>query len=521
MTGRTVAVVGSGVCGTVIAFLLAQRGYRVDVFEKGGDYPYPHAPQFQDRFLHGYENPAYAPPDDLQGLTLSGDYHRDLNDERHIVVGGSATHWGAITPRLRPPDFRTKSQYGFGDDWPITYDEVEPYYCRAEALLGVSGTDADNPFAPARSRPYPLPPFELSYGDRVLAGRLAAHGITLHTTPQAATRQAYGARPACQNFGACDVCPIGARYSPNYHLMRAVATGACAVHSQTAVRRIVADRSGRATALVVRPDGGAADRDHGADVIVVAGGAIENARLLLLSRQDRSLGGLRLGDVVGHYLAFHHLWTGRLHYAEPLYPGEVGRFTGQSYQFIDPPGRGAHGAVKLEFSSNIVPPPERSTDGATTGSDVLEALRPTRAQRMLTVHAESDPSPRRVVTLSETRDRFGDPYAHVHYELTEFDHETYRFGRGLFERVAAATGARRAEFEPVESVYSGCHHMGTCRMGRGPRDSVVDSFGAVHGSPNLFVVGGSAFVGPGPVNPTLTMVALATRTADYIAGRLL
>lgn len=521
MAGRAVAIVGSGICGTVIAFLLAARGHRVDVFEKGPEYPYPHAPQFQDRFLHGYENPAYSPPDNLQGLTLSGDYHRALNDERHTVVGGSATHWGAITPRLRPPDFHTKSRYGFGDDWPIAYDEVEPYYCRAEALLGVSGTDADNPFAPPRSRPYPLPPFELSYGDRVLASRLAARGITLHTTPQAATRRPYGDRPPCQNFGACDVCPIGARYSPNYHLMRAVATGACAVHPSTSVRRIVADRSGRATALVVRSDDGAADREYRADVVVVAGGAIENARLLLLSRRDRSPDGLRLGDVVGRYLAFHHLWTGRLYYAEPLYPGDVGRFTGQSHQFIDPPGRGRHGAVKLEFSSNIVPPPERSLDGATTGADLLEILGPTRAQRMLTVHAESGPSPRRVVTLSATRDRFGDPYAHVHYELTEFDQETYRFGRGLFERVAAATGAERAEFEPVESVYSGCHHMGTCRMGHGPRDSVVDSFGAVHGSPNLFVVGGSAFVGPGAVNPTLTMVALATRTADYIVGRVL
>jgi len=521
MTGRTVAIVGSGVVGTAIAYLLALRGHRVDVFEKGPAYPYPHTRQFEDRFFYGYDDPAYLPADGLQGLTLSGDYHRDLNDERRMVVGGAATHWGAIALRMRPPDFRTRALHGYGDDWPIAYDDLEPYYCRAEALLGVSGTDADNPFAPSRSRPYPLPPFELSWSDRVLGSRLAARGITLHTTPQATTRLAYGDRPACQNFGACDVCPIGARYSPNYDLLRAVATGRCMLHPGASVRRIVTDRPDRARALVVREIGGATDTEHGADVIVVAGGAIENARLLLLSARDRLPDGVSLGGRVGENLMFHHLWTTRLHYAEAFYPGDIGRFTGQSYQFIDPPGRGRHGAVKLEFSSNIVPPPQRPIDEVATGAEIVDILRPTLMQRMITVHSECAPDSRRTVTLSEARDRFGDPYAHVHYELTDFDRETYQFGRGLVERVAAATGAERAEFEPIESVYSGGHHMGTCRMGLGPDDSVVDSFGAVHGVPNLFIAGGSAFVSPGAVNPTLTMVALAIRTADYIAAHLL
>ncbi len=516
---RSVAIVGSGVVGTAIACVLARRGYRVDIFEKGPPYPYPHAPQFQDRFLHGYDNPAYRPAPGIQGLSLTGDYHRDLDSERYSVAGGSATHWGAIALRMRPPDFRTRSAYRYGDDWPIAYDELEPYYCRAEAFLGVSGTDADNPFAPRRSRPYPLPPFELSYGDRILGARLAERGITLHTTPQAATRRAYRDRPGCQNFGACDVCPIGARYSPNYDLARAIATGRCTLHTATAVRRVVVDR-GRARALVVRAVDGTADREHAAGVIIVAGGAIENARLLLLSSRERAPDGVPLGETVGRYLTFHHLWTARLRYAEALYPGDVGRFTGQSHQFIDPPGRGRHGAVKLEFSSNIVPPPERSLDEAATGAELVEILRPARSQRMLTVHAESVPDAHRSVTLSEARDRFGDPYAHVHYALTDFDRRTYAFGRSLVGRVAAATRAEGEEFEPLESVYSGCHHMGTCRMGRGPRDSAVDSFGAVHGVRDLFVTGGSAFVSPGAVNPTLTMVALALRTADYVAERL-
>jgi choline dehydrogenase-like flavoprotein len=521
MRDPAVCIVGSGIVGTAIAYVLTTHGYEVDVFEKGPEYPYPHTPQFRERVLYGYENPAYAVPGDLQGLELSGSYRRDLDHERHMIVGGAATHWGAITLRMRPQDFATRTLYGFGEDWPVTYRELEPYYGRAEALLGVSGTDDDNPFAPPRSQPYPLPPFPLSYEDRILAERLGSRGIVLHTTPQAATRLDFGDRPACQNFGACDVCPIGARYSPNEHLRLALGTGRCRLYVRTSVRRLVADPRGRVVALLTRPGNGDREEEHPARLVVLAGGAIETARLLLLSSRDRHPDGIPLSDHVGRHLTFHHLWTGRLTYREPMYPGRIGRFTGQSHQFLDPPGRGRHGGIKVEFSANIVPPPPHPPEEAASGADVLALLGPTRYQRMLTLHAETAPSPGRFVTLGSTRDRFGDPYAHVHYELTDFDEETYRFGRTLFERIARATGAEDAVLEPVESFYSGGHHMGTCRMGRDRRDSVADSLGAVHGCQNLFVAGGALFVGPAGVNPTLTMVALAIRTADALmAGYL-
>jgi glucose dehydrogenase len=137
------------------------------------------------------------------------------------------------------------------------------------------------------------------------------------------------------------------------------------------------------------------------------------------------------------------------------------------------------------------------------------------------MQAESTPGPQKYVARSTQRDRFGDPFLHVHYEATAFDHETYRFGRELFDRVMAATGADEGKFASTNAFTSGHHHMGTCRMGHGVRDSVVDQFGRIHGTPNLFVIGGSNFVSPGAVNPTLTMVALAIRSTDYIVDRLL
>ena len=514
-----IAIVGSGIAGATIAYLLTAQGRRVEIFERGPAYPYPHAPQFEDRFLHRYDNPTYRVPSDLQGLTASGTYGGNIDQERHMVVGGTATHWAGIALRMVPEDFRTKTLYGFGDDWPIGYDDLEPYYSRAEALLGVSGTDADNPFAPRRSRPFPLPPFELSYEDRTLGARLAAAGIVLHTTPQAATRLPYGDRPGCQNFGACDVCPIGVRYSPSYHLARAVATGRCTIRRETTVRRIVTGARGRrATSLIYRASGESGDREYRAPVIILAGGAIENARLLLLSSRERHTDGVPLGDAVGRRLTFHHLWSGSLRYAERMMPGRLGRWTGQSHQFLRSPTRGRHGAVKVEFSANVVPWSEGAAAGARSGAEILNRFAPVTMLRNLTLHSETAPEDRRTVTLSSSaRDRFGDPYAHVHYDLGAFDEATYAYAGELFARFAKATGAAEGRLRGIETYYSGGHHMGTCRMSREARDGAVDSFGALHSCPNLFVAGSSMFVGPTGVNPTLTITALAIRTAGYLA----
>jgi len=221
---KSVAIVGSGVAAAAITHLLVKKGYRVTIFEKGLEYPYPHATQFQELIHNLYSNPVYELPTDLNTVTVSGAYTGLFDDERAMVVGGSATHWGAITLRMHPQDFQTRTLFQYGNDWPISYNDIEPYYCRAEALLGVSGTDVDNPYAPRRSKPFPLPPFPLGHADRLFAAKLREKGIVLHTTPQARTRLPYDGRPACANFGTCNVCPIGARYSPNHHLIQAVAT---------------------------------------------------------------------------------------------------------------------------------------------------------------------------------------------------------------------------------------------------------------------------------------------------------
>jgi choline dehydrogenase-like flavoprotein len=516
MSEKTAAIVGSGIVGTAIAHHLVNRGYLVDVFEKGPQYPYPHAQPFTEKTRYRYDNPAYRLPRTIRDLEHSGDYAKDPDNERFMLVGGSATRWQALTIRMLPNDFRTKSLYRYGDDWPLGYADLEPYYCAAEALLGVSGTDADNPFAPPRSQPYPLPPFDLSYGDALIADKLRAAGIVLHTTPQARTRQAYDGRLPCQNFGMCSVCPIGARYSPNHHLAAAIGTGRCQLHTNTSVRRIILDGAGRAKALLCQQNDAATPTEHPAQVIVVACGAIESVRLLLLSADGPRRDGI--GNDAGHlgkHFVFHHAWFGELHYGTSLYPARFGGPTGQSCQFLDPPGRGTHGGIKIEFSAASEYHKLREIRTVGNRAAIAEQLRPILHWHPIAMHSESVASPDKYVSLSQRRDRFGDPFPHVHYQSGEFDHATKRFALELFDRFASITGADERTFP--ETYSSASHHMGGCRMGLSVRDSVVDSYGRVHGTSNLFVAGGSTFVGTsGAVNPTLTMVALALRTADFI-----
>jgi choline dehydrogenase-like flavoprotein len=151
--------------------------------------------------------------------------------------------------------------------------------------------------------------------------------------------------------------------------------------------------------------------------------------------------------------------------------------------------------------------------------EIVGLLRASRRWRVINLQAESVPSPQKYIALSYERDRFGDPFAHVHYEAASFDHESYRFARQVFDRFVGATNADGAEFDSVGSYQASGHHMGGCRMGSDIRNSVVNRFGKVHNSSNLFVVGGSNFPGTSAVHPTLTIAALAIRTADYITHR--
>lgn len=521
MTAPRAAVVGSGMMGATLAWALTRRGWVVDVFEKGPDYPYPHAAPFEASILNDAAETTRRIAPDLGGLVSTGSYGRDLAAESVLRLGGGGTAWTALATRMTPEDFVVRSRYGFGDDWPVGYEELEPWLCLAEEQLGVSGTDDDNPWAGWRSKPYPLPPFEMTADDQWLSERLERVGIHLHTTPQARTRHAWDGRPACVNVGECQLCPTGARYSSTHHLRQAQLTGRCHVHTDATVRRVLTDAAGRARGLVVRPNDSPVDREVAADVVFVAGAAFESARLLLLSRDARHPAGVgNQSGHVGRHLAFHHIWTGHMHYAQKLFAGQVGFWTAQSDQFCSPPNRGEIGGVKIELPSRPWAGHVNAAANARTFEDAMKRFELTARCRQIGMHAESVPSEGKYVTLAKEKDRFGDPLARVHYDSSDFDRRTHAFARSLVERVAKASGATDWEFPGLEGFGAFNHYMGSCRMSRDPADGVVDPLGEVHDTPGLYVVGLPVFVGSGgAVNPTLTGVALTLRTAAAAAEK--
>lgn len=522
MSGKKVAIVGSGIVGASLAYHLVQKGFNVEIFERGSEYPYPHLKQFQEEFEYLYQNPNYTLSEDLKNILIEGDYKHNLNADFYAVVGGSSTRWSGITLRMIPSDFKTKSLFGYGDDWPISYEDIESYYCLAEAFMGVSGTDTDNPSAPPRSKPYPMPPFELSYEDSKFAEKLKSEGIILHTTPQARTRLQYGDREACDNYGPCWVCPTGARYSPNYHLQKAITTGLCKVRTDVTVRRINTNASGQATSIVYQSNTDDTEQEYSADIIIVAANAIESARLMLLSKNEHHPNGLgNTSGKVGQDLTFHSGWHGKIRYQEAFYPSRFGGWTGQIQQYMNPPTRGKHGGTKIEFPFVHEPASILQGDANTwtTGEKVLSDMEEERHWVPIRFHSEASVGPEKFVALSEEKDRFGDPFAKVHYSFNDFDHETYSFVQGILDKILSSTDAETVRFSLVDEAHSTAHHHGTCRMGISSADSVVNSHGQVHEMSNLFVVGGSTFVGSASVNPTLTMIALAIRTADFITDK--
>ena len=158
---------------------------------------------------------------------------------RTMAVGGSALHWGGVTNRFSEEDLTLKSRYGLAVDWPMTWEDLERHYCEAERRLGVSGEPGPLP-EDKRSEPYPMPPMPLSYNLAVLKAWAEKSGIPFQGTPQAKNTQPYDGRSVCLRCNTCEICPTGARYSPDFTFKQLLAAKKITLHDQTLVRRLVA-----------------------------------------------------------------------------------------------------------------------------------------------------------------------------------------------------------------------------------------------------------------------------------------
>ena len=518
--GRTeVCIIGAGAAGGIIALELASRGIGSVILEAGPRHDFARRFEYMRRFLKG-ENPWKTPLAALDRYTSGGSMPYRLEGNRARGVGGSTLYWEGYALRFRAEDFRLGSLHGVAEDWPISYEELEPYYARAERALGVAGT-IDDPWASPRSGGFPLPPFPSSYSDGLFVSACRRLGIVLHSLPQARNSIPYGGRARCRAYSTCHVCPIGAKASADLsHVLRAEATGHARVLTDVSALRLESGPADRVRAVVYAGHD-RTERRLTARLFVVAAGAVESARLLLLSAsRDAPLGLANRSGLVGRRFMSHPTLdvTGRV--AQPVYPYRIGFSTSMTGQFAVGGDRRRRGAFFLEFLNSAGGSPAGLALASRKWGAALEKHVRGEFGRTLGVRifCEQLPDPGNSVSLDPAvRDHFGSPAPRIAWTVGEYERQALEEAKGTAERILRAAGARDIR---ATRLRHAAHQIGTHRMGADPGTSVVDRNLRAHEVPNLYLVGSGSFVTASASPPTLTIAALSLRAADHIAGVL-
>jgi glucose dehydrogenase len=515
-----ICIIGSGISAALIAEKLTEeRDAKVVVVEAGDDAPsLALRPESRRRFRAYGENPWGI--DHIEGLTA------DNIQSRSMMVGGLAMHWGGVTPRFSPEDFRVKSLYGVGNDWPMTYDDLEPFFQEAEERIGVAGEQGPKALDP-RSKPFPMPALPLTWNLAQLKQWTDKCEIPMWSQPSAKNSVVYGGRPVCCRNDTCSpVCPIGAKYSPDFTWNRLRSAKAIELMPRTLVKRlVVAEGSNRIDrAEAVNRDRPNESLDFRAKVFVVAGGYAWSPHLLLVSRSSRFPNGVanRSGHV-GKYLTGHRNVFAFISLPTRLYPGLNEQHSLVTKAFMRPPKGEKYVRHDLRvWESSVNRRPRLRGDGGRVllGDELLSDWRARTQQATTRVRAYYDVIPDRwseLVLDDVKRSPWGDPLPKItwrdHPESVELRAHTEDRIKQLFARMAK-TGDGQIMRMGVDDFQD--HPAGGCRMGNDPATSVVDGYGRAHDHENLFVVGAPTCVSGGCANGTLTFLAISLRQATMI-----
>ena len=447
---------------------------------------------------------------------------------RTMAVGGSAQHWGGVCNRFSEEDLRLKSLYGLAVDWPVDWPTLEKYYCEAERRIGVSGEPS--PLAEdRRSEPYPMPAMPMTFNLKQLKGWAEKSGVPFWTTPQAKnTVDGYGGRSICQRCNTCEICPTGARYSPDWTFKQLVADRRRRVqlHPQTLVRRLVMDPATRriVAAEAVSETGDGRATTYRAPTFIIASGYVWSAHLLLLSANATFPNGLANNtDQVGRYINGHLAYQTQIDLDLKIYPGMNEQHSLISRQFFrcatDVPY--VRHDLRVWESAQGREPRLRDGSGALLLGDALVSdwrSRTTRGSARVRGYFTVEPDADSRITLDPARkNRWGDPMPVVRHKIDAASEArtgaTRRHFEQLFARLAKANDGKAGQLSALN--YQD-HPAGGCRMGTDPATSVVDSTGRTHDHENLWVVGAPTLPTGGCTNGTLTFVAMTLRSADAI-----
>ncbi|MDO4637659.1 MAG: GMC family oxidoreductase [Lautropia sp.] len=519
-------IIGSGIIGSLTAMKLAQAGASVLILEAGPRRSrdeivasFRNSPRRSD-WMSPYPSVPWAPhpiykPTSNNYLVQAGPYPYPAEYIR--MVGGTTWHWAAHAWRNVPNDHQIQSLYGVGFDWPVSYNELEPFYQEVEEIIGVSG--APNTGSP-RSKPFPLEPVAEPYAMRRIRERLdPVYKVVTNTT--ARNSRPYDGRPACIGNNSCQpICPIGAQFTGGKAVEKAEQAGAKLLANAN-VYRLESDDRGRVTAAHYYDRDRVSHRVTGKTFIVAANG-IESPRLLLLSVSDRFPNGLaNARDMVGRHLMDHPSTSLTFDADEDLWLGRGPQSPSSINTMRDGDFRREHAPYRLDFT-NI-----SRVDGATRslladgvyGVEFERRLRHSAA-RELNVKSvlEVLPHPDNRITLSTEKDSMGIPKPKVHYAIDSYTHRGAMRAQEDFRRIAELMGGTNLRFTADGEYANNQHICGTVMMGKDPAHSVVDKWGRAHDHENLYLVGTGVIPTAGTCNSTENGLALALHTVSHLLG---
>lgn len=523
-----VLVIGSGPAGAAVAKRLTDHGVQVVCLEQGdwvdpAEYPSTRA-DWEVQLRRGPWN--FSPnvrrrPEDYP--TVSGGKHPP-EVLMFNAVGGSTIHWTGHFVRFHPSDFRVRTLDDVADDWPITYEELEPYYDANDREIGVSGLAGD-PANPPRS-PRPTGPLPLGVLGRTIGRGFDKLGWYWWVSDNAIISEYYDGRPPCTLHGKCMLgCPIKAKASTDVtYWPKALRRGAV-LRTRARVREITLDDQGRAMgALYYDTDGKL--REQLARVVVVCCNGIGTPRLLLNSRSRFFPDGVaNSSGLLGKNFMIHPFrfvegvfeermqgWKGPFGipaFSQQFYETDRSRGFVRGYSFLLERSFGPLHQAWGGFTSHPIP----------WGKDHHRVMQQRFGHIIrVTVLGEDLPEEHNRVELDPSiKDSSGIPAPRVIYSYSENSLRMLDHGAVRARDVLNAAGA----YEILDSgiIQPAFHLMGTARMGNDPQNSIVNRWNQSHDVKNLFIVDGSSFVTSAGVNPTSTIGALALRTADSIWDR--
>ena len=506
-----VVIVGSGAGGGTLANELCQEGVKVVVLEAGRH----HAP---DDFIND-EWRSFTQLAWLDQRTTSGSF-RIATDFPNLpawtckTVGGTTVHWAGCCPRFMPHEFKATSYLGGLDgvhalDWPISYDDVAPYYDRAEDKMGITTTNG-------------IPPMPANNNYKVFANGAHRMGYRRYSSGRYAVNPVpRDGRPATLQDGfTFQGDKVGAKWSTLVaELPKAAATGKLDLRPESHVIRVEHDEHGLATG-VTYIDGDGLEQFQRGRLVCVACNAIETARLLLNSHSAQFPDGLAnsSGQLGRNYM--RHL-TASVYatFEQPvrMYRGETMAGNIEDNAPNDP-SRGFAGGYYMQLLALGVPFMAAFLDPGTWGREWASFLEQYENMAGIWLVGEDMPQESNRVTLNtDVLDQHGQPVPDVHFDDHPNDVAMREHAWQQAEELYGTVGAVRTWRTPP---YPATHNLGTARMSARPQDGVVNAFGQAHDVPNLFVSDGSQFTTGAAANPTLTIVALAIRQAEYITEQL-